>query len=467
MLHIPAMGHRRIDFIEPAEAAGRLLSLGGLAFLDSALPHSGLGRYAYVAAAPFADFTVDAEGARFAGERLAGPPLDALRAVMARFPLVPSAGLPPFQGGAIGVVGYDFAHHLERLARPSDFDPAEPSLRLNFYDTILAVDLAEKTAMILSSGHPETGTEARRERAERQTEAFLAALAKPREDTGITIPATRLDWSSNFTAEGYEAAIGRVREYILAGDIYQANIAQQFTASLPENFDAFAFYERLRAANPAPFAAYLEFPGLTVASSSPERFLKLAGAAVETRPIKGTAPRSADPDEDRALAGALLASEKDRAENVMIVDLLRNDLARVATPDSVEVPVLCGLETYASVHHLVSVVTATLREGMDGLDLIAAAFPGGSITGAPKLRAMDIITEIEDRARGVYCGSIGYLGFDGSLDLNIAIRTVTLQNGRATLQAGGGITILSEPAAEYAETFAKASRVFAAFEDTP
>jgi para-aminobenzoate synthetase component 1 len=463
MLHIPAMGHRRIDFMEPAEAAARLRGLGGLAFLDSALPHGELGRHAYVAAAPFAAFTVDAEGACFAGERLPGPPLEALRAVLRRFPLVPAAGLPPFQGGAIGVFGYDFAHHLERLASPGDLDPSEPSLRLNFYDTILAFDLVERTATILSSGHPETGTEARRRRAERQTDAFLAALAQP-QDTAV--PAGRgaaLDWTSNFTPESYGAAIGKVRDYILSGDIYQANIAQQFTAPLPENFDAFAFYLRLRAENPAPFAAFLDFPGLTIASSSPERFLKLGGADVETRPIKGTAPRSADPVTDQAFSDALLASEKDRAENVMIVDLLRNDLARVATPDSVEVPVLCGLETYASVHHLVSVVTAKLREGMDGLDLLAAAFPGGSITGAPKLRAMDIITEIEDRARGTYCGSIGYLGFDGSLDLNIAIRTVTLQNGRATLQAGGGITILSEPEAEYAETFAKAARVFSAF----
>ena len=463
MLHIPAMGHRHIDFMEPAEAARRLRGLGGLAFLDSALRHPGLGRYAYVAAAPFATFTVDAEGACFAGERLPGPPLAALRDVLGRFPLVPSPGLPPFQGGAIGVFGYDFAHHLERLAKPGDLDPAEPTLRLNFYDTILAFDLAEGTATIIASGYPEKGLAARRTRAEARTEMFIGALARPQPDEAAAPPAKGLDWASNFTPESYGAAIGKVRDYILAGDIYQANIAQQFTAALPEGFDGFAFYQRLRAENPAPFAAFLEFPGLTIASSSPERFLKLSGPSVETRPIKGTAPRSADPAADRAFSEALLGSEKDRAENVMIVDLLRNDLARVATPESVEVPVLCGLETYASVHHLVSVVTAKLREGMDGLDLIAAAFPGGSITGAPKLRAMDIITEIEDRARGSYCGSIGYLGFDGSLDLNIAIRTVTLQNGRATLQAGGGITILSEPEAEYAETFAKAARVFSAF----
>lgn len=459
------MWQRPIDFIAPAEAAGRLRGLGGLAFLDSAMMHPSLGRYAYVAASPFAAFTVDSAGACFAGQRLDGPPLDALRRVMARFAAPAIANLPPFQGGAIGAIGYDFARHLEALEAPPDLDPAEPTLRLGFYDVILAFDLVEETAVVIASGWPETSPATREARAGARIEEMLAALARPVDRAAAAPPSpSPLAWTSNFTPASYGAAIDRVREYILAGDIYQANIAQKFTARLPDGFDGFAFYERLRAANPAPFAAYLEFPGLTVASSSPERFLQLEGRAVETRPIKGTAPRSSDPGRDRAFAEALLASEKDRAENVMIVDLLRNDLARVALPDSVEVPVLCGLESYASVHHLVSVVTGTLREGADGLDLIAASFPGGSITGAPKIRAMDIITEIERSARGLYCGSIGCLGFDGSLDLNIAIRTVTLKDGVATLQAGGGITVLSDPAAEYAETLAKAARVFAAFE---
>ena len=184
---------------------------------------------------------------------------------------------------------------------------------------------------------------------------------------------------------------------------------------------------------------------------------------VEARPIKGTIARAADPEADRARAGALLASTKDRAENVMIVDLLRNDLSRVCVPGSVEVPVLCGLESYAAVHHLTSVVRGRLRPGLGATDLIAACFPGGSITGAPKIRAMDVISSLETVARGVYCGAIGYLGFDGSMNLNIAIRTAVLGKGRAVVQAGGGITLLSDPAAEYAETLVKADRLFAAF----
>ncbi len=251
-----------------------------------------------------------------------------------------------------------------------------------------------------------------------------------------------------------------MRDYIRAGDIYQANIAQRFEAALPPGFDAFAFYRRLRARNPATFAAYLEGDGLTLASSSPERFLRLDRRAVETRPIKGTARRAADPAEDRARAEALAADPKERAENVMIVDLLRNDLSRICAPHSVAVPTLCGIETYAGVHHLVSAVTGTLKEGADGLDLLAATFPGGSITGAPKLRAMDIITEIEGDAREAYCGAIGWIGFDGSLDTSIAIRTVMLDATRAVLQAGGGVTLLSDPDSEYRETLTKAERVF-------
>jgi para-aminobenzoate synthetase component 1 len=203
---------------------------------------------------------------------------------------------------------------------------------------------------------------------------------------------------------------------------------------------------------------------MTLCSSSPERFLELHGSLVETRPIKGTAKRSADAAEDKIIAAHLLASEKDRAENIMIVDLLRNDLSKVCEPHHVAVPVLCGLETYAGIHHLVSVVTGTLREDKDALDLLTAAFPGGSITGAPKVKAMEIIAQIEKQPRGAYCGAIGYIGFDGNMDLNIAIRTVAIAKGLATFQVGGGVTLKSDPQAEYEETLAKADRIFAAFE---
>ncbi|MBB4002539.1 aminodeoxychorismate synthase component I [Aurantimonas endophytica] len=459
------MLYEEIDPLEPAMAAGRLRRLGGLAFLDSAMRHETLGRYAFVAAAPFASFSVDAGGASLDGTRLPGPPLTALDALLARYRSDTIAGLPPFQGGAAGFIAYDFAHHLERLAVPPDLDPALPTMRFGLYDTVLAFDLAAGRAFVISTGHPAEGA-ARAGRARERIATFREALATP-EPVPPPAPAGRLDWRSNFFAGPYRDAIERVREYILAGDIYQANIAQTFQTALPEGFDSFELYRRLRQTNAAPFAAFLEYPDLAIASSSPERFLKLTDRRVEARPIKGTAKRSAEPTEDRALAAALLASEKDRAENVMIVDLMRNDLSRVCEADSVEVPVLCGLESYAAVHHLVSVVTGRLRPDRTAADLVAATFPGGSITGAPKLRAMDIITEIERTAREVYCGSIGYFGFDGTMDLNIAIRTVSFRGGRARLSAGGGITVLSEPAAEYEETFTKAVKVFASFEEGP
>ncbi len=457
---------REIPYQPPEVAAEKLRPLGSLAFLDSAMPHALLGRYSYVAADPFAVFTVDAKGAMLDQERLPGPPLEVLRAVLARYPAETVPYLPPFQGGAMGLIAYDFAHHLERLTQPADLDPLKPTIRLGLYDTVLAFDLFERRVFIVSTGRPEEDEAARAARATGRLALFERHLSLPLDRSVAQAPFPGgFDWRSNVFAPDYRAGIERVREYILDGDIFQANIAQTFRSALPEGFDPFALYLRLRHTNAAPFGAFLDFGNLQIASSSPERFLSLSGGDVEARPIKGTAKRSDDRLEDDRLSAELLASEKDRAENVMIVDLLRNDIARVCEPDSVAVPTLCGLESYAAVHHLVSVVTGRLAAGRDAVDLIAAAFPGGSITGAPKIRAMEIITEIEKTARGAYCGSLGYLGFDGSMDLNIAIRTVSFEDGGAKLAAGGGITVLSDPSAEYEETFTKAMRVFAAFEE--
>ncbi|HWA49261.1 MAG TPA: aminodeoxychorismate synthase component I, partial [Dongiaceae bacterium] len=236
----------------------------------------------------------------------------------------------------------------------------------------------------------------------------------------------------------------------------QANITQRFRARLPAGFERLALYEALRARNPATFAAYLDLGATALLSSSPERFLKLDGRQVETRPIKGTRPRGRSPAEDSALAAELLASAKDRAENLMIVDLLRNDISRVCEIGSVKVPVLYGLESYATVHHLVSVVTGQLGAERDALDLLRACFPGGSVTGAPKIRAMEIIAELEPTARGPYCGSIGYISADGNMDSNIVIRTYCIQGDELTFQVGGGIVADSDPQAEYEESLAKA-----------
>ncbi len=264
-----------------------------------------------------------------------------------------------------------------------------------------------------------------------------------------------LDLRSSFTHAGYVAAVARVREYILAGDIFQANLSQRFDAPLEES--PWSLYRRLRTRNAAPFAAFLDFPDVTVLSASPERFLSVdERGQVETRPIKGTRPRGVGPEHDAALGQALSESAKDRAENLMIVDLMRNDLSRVCLPGSVRVQELFALERYATVHHLVSTVAGRLAPGRDALDLLRATFPGGSITGAPKLRAMEIITELEASARGVYCGSVGYLSVTGALDTSIAIRTVVVRDGRLCFSAGGGIIADSDPEQEYRETLDKA-----------
>lgn len=452
-----------IPSVDAVAAAEALAALPGLAFLDSAMHHDTLGRTSTLAADPFGRFRCRDGVATLDGRNLPGSGLEALRACLAPYRTARDPDLPDFAGGAIGYVAYDLGAALERVAPPARRAGLCDDIAFNLYDTVLSIDHATGRCRLFATGFPETDPAAREARARARLAQFTRLLAEARPSPA---PAAQgpLEWRSNFSQAAYEAAVERVRAYIRAGDIYQANIAQRFEADLPEGFDPLKLYRRLRATNPATFGAYLDFGPLRIASSSPERFLKLSGRAIETRPIKGTVRRVADPEADARLGEALQANPKERAENIMIVDLLRNDLSRICEPHSVRVPVLCGLESYASVHHLVSVVTGTLKPGLDALDLIAATFPGGSITGAPKLRAMDIITEIEGDARELYCGAIGALGFEGDLDTAIAIRTVFMDARTAVLQAGGGVTLLSEPGPEYEETLTKAARVFQAFE---
>jgi para-aminobenzoate synthetase component 1 len=269
--------------------------------------------------------------------------------------------------------------------------------------------------------------------------------------------------TSNFTRARYLATIGRAIEYIHAGDCFQVNIAQRLMT--PARVPPLDLYGKLRARNPAPFAGYFDLGDHVVMSASPERFLRVDHGAVETRPIKGTRPRSRTPEEDRHSADELRASAKDRAENIMIVDLLRNDLGRVCEYGSIRVDALCRLESYEFVHHLVSAVRGQLREGLGPTDLLRAAFPGGSVTGAPKIRAMEIIAELEQTARGPYCGSLGWIGFDGSMDTNLLIRTFVQSQGWLHFSVGGGIVADSRPELEYAETWHKAEGLLRALRD--
>jgi para-aminobenzoate synthetase component I len=475
---------------DPLDVVGRFLDLPFLLFLDSATgagpgaeAHQ-LGRYSFLAADPARVIRskgrlTDLGGPGREWTRVAADPLVTARELLAPFAAEPVPGIPPFQGGAAGYIGYDYGATLERLPATRYDDLAIPDVVLGLYDWVIAWDHRVRTAWIVSTGLPESGA-GQRARAEQRLAMVRERVRGPARAPGRPVPATApaaeapsypvlgvegtesLGLRSTFTHRGYLDAVTRVRDYIVAGDIFQANLSQRFQAPLTE--PAVELYGRLRRANPAAFAAYLGFGELEVLSASPERFLRLdeSGRRVETRPIKGTRPRGLGPMHDAALGRALSESGKDRAENVMIVDLLRNDLSRVCRPGTVRVPELFTLEQHPTVHHLVSTVVGELEPGRDAIDLLQAAFPGGSITGAPKVRAMEIIAELEPSQRGVYCGSIGYLSTTGAMDTSIVIRTYLALRGRVYFQAGGGIVADSDPELEYRETLDKARALIAA-----
>lgn len=448
----------------PAIAAfERLAALPHVIFFDSAARDPRLGRYSFVAADPFAWIERPADGS------------DALSDVAALWKqFVPHsaahADLPPFQGGLAGLLSYDLNRSLERVAAPRFEDLQTPALAIGAYDVVAAFDHLEHRAWLISQGLPEVEPAVRRERAESRLAEFkqllfgsLSTAAQPVGRTGSSAPLKELapqfpmpmlGVTSNLSAAAYRDMVRRGVEYIHAGDVFQVNLAQRLLhAATSTSLD---LYLRLRERNPAPYAGYFDLGPWQICSASPECFLTVRDRQVETRPIKGTRGRSQTPEADLFAGDDLSASEKDRAENVMIVDLMRNDLSRACTPNSVHIEQLCRLETYAFVKHLVSVVRGELRPECSPLDLLRASFPGGSITGAPKVRAMEIIAELEPTARGPYCGSLAYLGFDGTMDASILIRTITAGRGWWQLPVGGGIVAQSEPDDEYRETWHKA-----------
>jgi para-aminobenzoate synthetase component 1 len=480
---------------DPIDVVARFLDLPYLLFLDSATGAAlageshQLGRYSFLSADPALVIRSKGRVTELGGPgrpwaRMDADPLVAVRDLLRSFAAAPVSGLPPFQGGAAGYVGYDYGAVLERLPAARYDDLAIPDLVLGLYDWVIAWDHRLETGWIVSTGLPETGP-ARAGRARARLAMVqerlrgparlaprrsrpAAGAAEPGHPEAPTYPVLGVDGAeaiglrSTFTHRGYLDAVSRVREYIVAGDIFQANLSQRLQAPLGE--PPFELYTRLRHRNPAAFAAYLDFQDIGVLSASPERFLRLDenGRHVETRPIKGTRPRGLGPMHDAALGRALSESDKDRAENVMIVDLLRNDLSRVCRPGTVRVPELFALEHHPTVHHLVSTVVGELDPAADAIDLLRAAFPGGSITGAPKVRAMEIIAELEPSRRGVYCGSIGYFSVTGAMDTSIVIRTYLALGRRVYFQAGGGIVADSDPELEYRETLDKARALIGA-----
>jgi para-aminobenzoate synthetase component 1 len=353
----------------------------------------------------------------------------------------------PFSGGALGYFGYDLARRLERLPAIAEDAEKLPEMAVGIYDWAVVVDHHSRRSCLVSGGRdPQT---------RKKWDELMARFSQPAEERFRTPFRITSKIVSNLKPEHYAQAFKRIHDYIRDGDCYQVNLAQRFSAAAAG--DPWLAYQALRIINPAPFSAYLNTPYAQILSASPERFLKIKDHQVETKPIKGTRPRAGYPRLDAALAEALRESEKDRAENLMIVDLLRNDLGKSCETGSVKVPKLFEVEGFATVHHLVSTVTGTLAKDKGALDLLRGCFPGGSVTGAPKLRAMQIIEELEPNRRGVYCGAIGYIGFDGGMDTNIVIRTLVYSAGTIRFWAGGGIVIDSRMEDEYQETFDKAA----------
>jgi para-aminobenzoate synthetase component 1 len=457
------------------DACRRLAGLRHVLFLDSAAT-SALGRYSYVTAEPFRWLSARGNSIHLDGSHQpAHDPFLSVRALLQSFPTSTLPELPPFQGGAAGLFGYELGHHIESLPRPAFEDFDVPDLAVGLYDWVLSFDHEQGRAWLISTGLPEHASRRRMERACRRRDEVLHWLDEgtkaPRWTTQppmpLQAPLLRVKDSpelySNFGPADYLATVRRAIDYIHAGDCFQVNVAQRLLT--PQRRAPLEIYHGLRECNPAPFAGYFDLGDYALASASPERFLKLSRGEVETRPIKGTRPRGATPAEDRARADALRHSAKDRAENVMIVDLLRNDLGRVCAYGSVRVEALCRLESFQFVHHLVSEVRGRLRPAMDAIDLLRATFPGGSVTGAPKIRAMQIIAELERVARGPYCGCLGFLGFDGSMDTSILIRTLVLGRGWTHFSVGGGIVADSDPQREYEETWHKAQGLLQALQD--
>lgn len=432
-------------FEDSAALFAPLANMSWAVFLDSGFPFSRQGRYDIIAAEPVCKLLTRGENTTIVDHGTTTVstenPFDLVKKKLTgkgRF-----ASNLPFSGGAIGYFSYDLARRLERLPKIAKDAEKIPEMAVGIYEWAVIVDHQRRESWLVSSDQQKN--------LARIMSRFSQLKPVPEQASFQVCGAIR----SNMSRQAYAAAFERIKHYLKEGDCYQVNLAQRFSAQCKGN--VWTAYQRLRKMNAAPFSCFLNFPEVQVLSSSPERFLKVVNGRVETKPIKGTRPRKINRSEDQLQLYDLATSSKDRAENVMIVDLLRNDISKTCIEGSVKVPKLFDIESFATVHHLVSTISGQLRPDRHALDLLSSCFPGGSITGAPKIRAMEIIEELEPSRRGIYCGSIGYIGFDGNMDTNIAIRTLVHSHNSVRFWAGGGIVNDSALDAEYQESFDKAA----------
>ncbi len=430
-------------------------------FLDSSMDNQKLGRYSFMGSKPFLSFSSRGDNITIIqnGKTTAmkGNPFDVLRQFLETYKLDTNNVPVPFIGGAVGYFSYDLCHFIEHLPKTAIDDLHLPESYFGFYELILAYDNLLNKAYLVSTGFPELNETKRIERAQERLNDFknkLSAAPCKMVDRVSSATIGNVKLKGNFTHKNYLRAVEKAKQYIIDGDIFEVNISQRFQAAI--SITPYELYSRLRSINPSPFGAFLNFNEVAIVSSSPERFLRVQGDWVETRPIKGTCRRGKTQAEDRIKARELLSSSKDHAENMMIVDLERNDLGRVCRFGTVKVAELAILEKYPTVFHLTSTIVGRLCEGKDCSDLLKATFPGGSITGAPKIRSMEIIDELEPTRRSIYTGSLGYLGYDGNMDINIVIRTFLIKENHAYFQVGGAVVYDSDPEGEYQETLDKA-----------
>jgi anthranilate synthase component I len=464
---VPVSCEIMADLDTPISAFLRIRHLPYPFLLESAEGSEKVARYSFLGGAPrlvlraFADRVEMHEGG--AVRRLEGDPLATARDVLARYRPVADPSLPRFYGGLVGYFGYDLIRTIEHLPHQPPDDYGLPILSLALADTVVIFDHVRHRIRIVANACVDDGAERAYHDARRRIEQWIDLLRAPMPEMPAGGPYPPMRLRSNMTRERYLAGVERCKAYIHAGDAFQTVFSQRFAADVGD-LDPFAVYRAVRAINPSPFMFYLGGDDATLVGASPELLVRLEDDLIQMRPIAGTRRRGLDDDEDRRLEQEMLGSEKERAEHVMLVDLTRNDIGRVARYGTVRVPELMTVERYSHVMHIVSLVEGRLRPGLDAFDVLRAVFPHGTVSGAPKVRAMEILDELEPTTRGPYAGAVGYAGFGGALDTCIAIRTLALRDGVAYVQAGGGIVADSEPAAEYDETVNKAKVLIRAIE---
>ncbi|MFA4967742.1 MAG: anthranilate synthase component I [Candidatus Margulisiibacteriota bacterium] len=423
--------------------------------LESVEGGENIARYSFIGANPVKVFK----------SKKGKDPFPELKKFISQFKPVKIAGVPRFHGGLVGYMSYDIVRFIEKIPDKNPDALKLPDLQFMLTDTILAFDHVKHKILIISNAHVTGNPEKAYKEAVKKIEALEKKLRKPLKSTEFEIPAAskkELKVESNFSQGEFEATVNKAKEYIFAGDIIQVVPSQRFSTKFKG--DEFDVYRILRTINPSPYMYYLKFDDVKIAGSSPEVMVRLEGDEAVIRPIAGTRPRGIDEAEDKKMADDLLASEKEKAEHIMLVDLARNDLGRVCEPKSVKVTKMMSIEKYSHVMHIVSNVVGMLKKGMDAFDLLKASFPAGTVSGAPKVRAMEIIDELENVRRGPYAGAIGYFSFSGEMDTCITIRTILFLKGRAYVQAGGGVVADSDPEAEYKETQNKAKGMLKAIE---